>query len=141
MDSEIREILVGMKAILSEGWIQGDLETEEGVCVYGALARAAKLPAGYGVCGPDVVKGRDHGQDIGPMYMIPNDSKAMQAITVLAAQIGVSDIKLLALWNDEAGRSINEITNAIDHILLRDCAPKKNTFKRISHKDKEMAAL
>lgn len=138
MDHEVRDILVGMKTALSEGWIQGELQTEQGVCVYGALATTGAMMPSWGTCGPNGVKGRVT-QDIepGPMLTVYPNSPADKAMTMLCLEVGVKNQNELALWNDEEGRTVDDIINAIDALLLRGTPkPKRSIFRRFALKEK-----
>lgn len=127
MEAAVRSILVGMKQELSKGWVQKELETPEGVCVYGAMAKAARLQQGS-CFGRGNVQGRSGG--IGWGYHFHIAKPEGQAIAMVAAEVGTT-FQELALWNDADGRTVDDITDAIDRLLLRDASLKKNARKRI----------
>lgn len=128
MEVEVRNILVGMKEELSKGWAQKGLMTEEGVCVYGAMTKAAKLPQ-KPCFGGGPIQGRS-GAAAGMAYVLNLEGPKGRAIKMLAAEVGTT-FEELALWNDTPGRTVDEVVDAIDRVLLRDMPLKKNARKRI----------
>lgn len=125
MEAAVRDILVGMKQELSKGWVQKHMVTDEGVCVYGALAKTANLRCGPSIGGP--VQGRN---GVGMAYLLPLGSPGDRAIRMLAVEAGTT-WQELALWNDTDGRTVDEVVDAIDRLLLRNAPLKKNARKRI----------
>ena len=140
MDPQVRDILVSLKTHVSEGWIQGDMQTDEGVCLYGALVKAGGMQAIWGVCGSNQVKGRtDSDYTPGPIWAMSEEDPGAKAMMLIAEEVGVQDVNELALWNDAEGRTVDDITNAIDRVLLKGVEkPKRNIIKRFFVKEKEL---
>ena len=134
MDSGVRDLLVSMKSELSKGWTQGELENDEGVCLFGALVISGDVVNTWGTCGSNNVKGRsDNPYVAGPMYRIHDDTKEAEALGYIATEVGVKSIRDLALWNDAKGRTVDDVINAIDNVLLKNPRPRrrlKNLFRR-----------
>jgi hypothetical protein len=145
VDAEVREVLVGMKTELSKGWVQKDLIREDGVCLYGAVIAAAgiepQLADGDRKRNVMDVKGRNSANPIlgadgrrrsaslvCVSYTFSFDSPAGRAMRAISAEVGVG-LENLALWNDESGRTVDEIVAAIDRILLRDEAAPGRRIK------------
>jgi hypothetical protein len=118
LDIETRQVLLNMKAELSKGWVQGDLKTKKGVCIFGATLQVCDVPLRYDDRLP-VLRGRGVKTADEPTYVMEDDSAAFLATEALARQAGVPWDEL-ALWNDDPARTHEEIVGLIDATLAAD---------------------
>lgn len=125
MDEKVRDVLVAMKAELSNGWVQGELQNDRGVCLYGSVVRTCNLP--YGPVGPfaEGVKGRLNDVSRNSYYLELTRPEG-KAIVAIGNEIGVSWDDL-ALWQDEPGRTVDDLIAVIDLILLKEDAIRELT--------------
>lgn len=127
MEAEVRNILVGMKRELSKGWIQEKLDDGENVCVYGALIRVGNCPLQVSY-GPGVRGRSTSGIRLSRVFNLK--APEGKAIIAIANEAGTT-WQDLALWNDADGRTVDDVVDAIDRVLLREQPLKKNARKRI----------
>lgn len=120
MEARTREVLVGMKSELSKGWVQGELQNLDGVCLYGALIRVGELHCGPNWRSSPAVKGRTNESSSLSYYLDLNSSEG-KAIVAISDEIGVN-WNDLALWQDEPGRTLDDLINVIDRILIEEDA-------------------
>lgn len=122
MESEVRNILVGMKEALSKGWIQGHIQNKKGVCLFGAAVKAGGL-APHPIVSDGCVKGRTGEEGVWSYgFTIESDSAVKETLDLIAEKVGVV-YGSLALWNDRQGRTVDEIVAVIDSLLLEDLPP------------------
>lgn len=120
MDAASREILLKMKARLSEGWTKGAFATENGgVCLFGALVLAGDVPRCTGVNGGPCAPGRGTPGHPDGAYVVIDGSPERHAIEALAQQAGVHWLSL-AIWNDAPGRTHEDVVGLIDAALAAD---------------------
>lgn len=118
MDPKVREILTGMKAELSKGWIQGDIQDDDGVCLYGALVRAGDLRIGPSAGHCPSIKGRETPAG-GMSFFIPEDTPEGNAMIAISNELGV-EMTDLALWQDDPSRTVDDVVAVIDRVLLKE---------------------
>ena len=116
-EQAVRAIFLKTKAELSKGWIQGNLVKKEGVCLFGALARGADLPVVKCDGSGEYAKGRYDGA-ASPGYVFVWSTPAGRAVRFMAETAGLP-WQEMALWNDEEGRTVEEVVSLIDRCLAR----------------------
>jgi hypothetical protein len=119
MNNETRQVLLNMKEHLSRGWVQGKLMDDGGgVCLLGSIVRGGGLATREQL--PDKIT-CVWIKDDRCFHKVPLGSPQEHAMVVLTkalmARLGLAEADL-SLWNDEAGRTVDDVVGLIDGVLV-----------------------
>ena len=100
MNGRIRFLERTKKILDEEGWIQGELRTNEGFCLVGAMDQA-----GTDLFGCD---NEDY---------LHNASHAMTMVTEHVRELEGDDFSCVEYWNDTDGRKVEEVIDCLDSVI------------------------